>query len=107
MSFKSEALAASRLAWAEATEVMMNPGHLQHGFTRLRQMFVVLAQTAIAPQPSQRPFHHPTAPQRDEAALPGGTADDPDPVGPMMHPQPAVQLRAVILVVGLHHLQAG
>src|SRR4051812_25279507 len=44
----------------------MDPCHLDHGLTRLRRVLVVLAQAAIAPQPGQGPFHHPTALQRDE-----------------------------------------
>src|ERR1035438_5155507 len=85
----------------------MDPGDLHHGCTRLRQVLVVLAQPTIPPQPSERSFYDPTAPQGDEAPLAGGTTHHPGPVRSLMHAQPAVQGRAVVLVIRLDHFQAG
>src|ERR1039457_1625587 len=62
----------------------MDPGDLHHGCTRLRQVLVVLAQPTIPPQPSERSFYDPTAPQGDEAPLAGGTTHHPDPVRSLM-----------------------
>ena len=80
----------------------MNRCDLDDRLTRARRVLIVLAQTPIAPQPGERPLHHPATPQRHEPPLPGRPADHHQLVAPMMHPQPAVQLVAVILVVRLH-----
>src|SRR5215467_2123218 len=85
----------------------MNRRYLDDSLTGLRQVLIVLTQTTIASQPGKRPFHHPTTPQGNEPPLSRRTTYHPNPVGPMMHTQPTVQLLAVILVVGLHDFQAG
>src|SRR5262249_54442046 len=85
----------------------MNRRYLDDSLTGLRHVLIVLTQTTIAPQPRKRPFHHPTTPQGNEPPLSRRTTYHPNPVGPMMHTQPTVQLLAVILVIGLHDFQAG
>src|SRR5579864_7004960 len=106
MSLEPETLTACCPIRTEPTEVVMNTRYLHQGFTRFRQMLIVLTQTPITPQPRKRPFHYPTAPQRHKTLLPRRPTHDPNPVGTMMRPQPAIQRGVVILVVGLHHFQA-
>src|SRR5215216_6605425 len=84
----------------------MDPRDLDDGLTRLRQMFVVLAQPAIPSQPSQSPLHDPAAPQGYEPALAWRATDHPNVIRPVMDAQPAIQLMVVVLVVRLHNLQA-
>src|SRR5262245_8907742 len=105
MPFEAKALTACQPWGSEPAKVMMNPRNLDNGFTRLCCVFVVPTQAAIPPQPGKRPFHHPPALQRDEPFLPRRAAHDHDPVGPVMHTQPTVEVMVVILVVRLHHLQ--
>src|SRR5215467_475105 len=107
MSLEPEPLTPCRSVWTEPTEVMMNTCYLQHRFTRFRRMLIVLTQASITPQPGKRPFHHPTTPQWKETLLARRTTYHPNPVSTMMGPQPTLQLRTVILGIGLHNFQAG
>src|SRR5271154_1807091 len=84
---------------------MMDRAELRHGFTRLRQGLVVLAQPPVTPQPGERPFHHPANRQRHEAARAGRPADPFHPIRPPVQAQPIIQGVIVILVVREDDLQ--
>src|SRR5271166_1091360 len=106
MSLEPETLATWHWLATQPAEAMMNPRDLDDRLARLRQVFVVLAQPALTPQPRQRPLHHPTASQGYEPALAGRAADHPQLIRPVMDPQPALQFVVVVLVVRLDHFQA-
>src|ERR1700680_2080751 len=106
MSLEPEPLAFCRLVGMKPTEVMMDGRDLDHGFTRLRQVLIVLAQPPVPSQPGERALHDPTTLQGDEPPFSGRTAYHHHPVTPVMHAQPTIQFMIVILVVGLDHFQA-
>src|SRR3954462_3188915 len=106
MSLKPVALAVGYPLAAEPAEVVMYPRYLENGLARFRQVFVVLAQPAIAPQPRQGPLHDPTASQRLKTSFTDRTTHDPNLIAPVMHAQPAIQFIVVILVIRLHYFQS-
>src|SRR3981189_20014 len=97
MSLEPEALAARHLVRTEPTEVVMNSRYLDDCLTRLRRMFVVLAQTTIASHPNKPPSPPPAALQRYEPPLPDWAAHHHHPVRSVMHAQPAIQVVVVVL----------
>ena len=74
--------------------------------TRLRQMFIVLAQPPVTSQPGECSLHYPTNGQRLELLLPFWPTDHRQVVGPSMHKQPVVQIIVVILAIAEDYLQA-
>jgi hypothetical protein len=77
-----------------------------HRLTRVGQVFIVLAQSAITAQPSQRPFHFPTHRQWLEPLLAGWSAGDLQPVRSMVEAQPLVQSMVMVFVIREHDDQS-
>ena len=51
-------------------------GPVDHGFAALGESFVILAQSAVAPEPGEGPFHDPALGQDDESGDIAETLDD-------------------------------
>src|SRR5439155_21197041 len=99
MSFEPETLTACLRFRPESLEQMMNGSDANQCCTRLRRVFIVLAQCPVTPLPGVRAFHHPT--HRQWLECPGSfwPAHDLQMVGTPVAGQPVIQRVVVILVV--------
>ena len=101
MFFEPESLAVRPPFGPQPLEQVMHGGDTDHGLTRLRRVFVVLAQAPVASLPRIGPLHNPTHRQWLELRLPFRAAHDLQPVEPSVAGQPVVQLVIVVLRVCL------